>query len=273
MVSRYNTHLVGVYRQGINVFDEKGNLVQPIDIADIAPPIQSDPNAVAYLQIGVEQEREVIVTKEEKLQITDLGGNSEKSFKTVYAGKLIRERDYHVLLSCKDADKEIIDNLHYWLQKIASIPVWYDSLKLPGGSSIDKELPKAIANCRSIILVLSKASIASGWIRKQYEIATEHQMKFRDFHIIPVRIEECDPPDYIGPVNIIDLYSQGLDLDNASSLLYSLYYNDIGFEFEKPEIYVSRTWREDKHNEVELADYVCKLLIDTGFRLIGDSKD
>jgi eukaryotic-like serine/threonine-protein kinase len=41
---------------GVNVFDEKGNLVQPIDIADIAPPIESDPNAVAYFQIGVEQQ-------------------------------------------------------------------------------------------------------------------------------------------------------------------------------------------------------------------------
>ena len=41
---------------GANVFDENGNLVQPIDIADIAPPIQSDPNAVAYFQIGVEQQ-------------------------------------------------------------------------------------------------------------------------------------------------------------------------------------------------------------------------
>jgi eukaryotic-like serine/threonine-protein kinase len=41
---------------GVNVLDENGNLVQPIDIADIAPPIESDPNAVAYFQIGVEQQ-------------------------------------------------------------------------------------------------------------------------------------------------------------------------------------------------------------------------
>jgi hypothetical protein len=32
---------------GANVLDENGNLVQPIDIVDIAPPIESDPNAVA----------------------------------------------------------------------------------------------------------------------------------------------------------------------------------------------------------------------------------
>ena len=41
---------------GVNVLDEKGILVQPIDIADIAPPIGSDPNAVTYFQVGVEQQ-------------------------------------------------------------------------------------------------------------------------------------------------------------------------------------------------------------------------
>jgi eukaryotic-like serine/threonine-protein kinase len=41
---------------GVNTLDENGNLVQPIDIADIAPPIESDPNAVAVFQVGVEQQ-------------------------------------------------------------------------------------------------------------------------------------------------------------------------------------------------------------------------
>jgi eukaryotic-like serine/threonine-protein kinase len=41
---------------GVNIFDENGNLVQPIDIAYISPPIQSDPNAIAYFQVGVEQQ-------------------------------------------------------------------------------------------------------------------------------------------------------------------------------------------------------------------------
>jgi TIR domain-containing protein/CHAT domain-containing protein len=190
-----------------------------------------------------------------------------------YIGKPIREREYHVLLSCKDANREVIDNLYYWLHDVASIPTWYDYIKLPGGSSIDKELEKALSNCRSIILVISKASIANGWVRKEYEAATEHQIRFTDFRIIPIRIEECELPDFIGSVNSIDLYNHGLTLDNINQLLFSLYYNDVGFEFGKPEVYVSRTWREDKPSEVELADHVCKLLINAGFRLIGDSKD
>jgi hypothetical protein len=52
MVSRYSWGVL----TGANTLDENGNLVQPIDIADIAPPIESDPNAVAYFQIGLEQQ-------------------------------------------------------------------------------------------------------------------------------------------------------------------------------------------------------------------------
>ena len=55
---------------GANTLDEKGNLVQPIDIADIAPPIESDPNAVAYLQIGVEQAADTCRYKEHRSILT-----------------------------------------------------------------------------------------------------------------------------------------------------------------------------------------------------------
>jgi eukaryotic-like serine/threonine-protein kinase len=57
---------------GVNTFDENGNLVQPINIADIAPPIQSDPNAVAYFQIGVEQQLTVADTKNIDLYLRNI---------------------------------------------------------------------------------------------------------------------------------------------------------------------------------------------------------
>jgi hypothetical protein len=57
---------------GANTLDEKGNLVQPIDIADIAPPIESDPNAVAYFQIGVEQQLTPADTKNIDLYLRNI---------------------------------------------------------------------------------------------------------------------------------------------------------------------------------------------------------
>jgi hypothetical protein len=40
--------------------------------------------------------------------------------------------------------------------------------------------------------------------------------------------------------------------------LHRLYYNDIGMEFGKHELFVSRTWQKD---DAALADYTCDLLI------------
>jgi hypothetical protein len=57
---------------GVNLFDAKGQLEQPIDIADIAPPIGSDPNAIAYFQIGVEQELTAADTKNIDLYLRNI---------------------------------------------------------------------------------------------------------------------------------------------------------------------------------------------------------
>jgi eukaryotic-like serine/threonine-protein kinase len=57
---------------GANTLDEKGNLVQPIDIADIAPPIELDPNAVAYFQVGVEQQLTPTNTKNIDLYLRNI---------------------------------------------------------------------------------------------------------------------------------------------------------------------------------------------------------
>jgi hypothetical protein len=40
--------------KGVNALDENGRVQEPVDIADVVPPIALDPNAVSYLQLGVE---------------------------------------------------------------------------------------------------------------------------------------------------------------------------------------------------------------------------
>jgi eukaryotic-like serine/threonine-protein kinase len=70
---------------GVNTLDENGNLVQPIDIADIAPPIESDPNAVSYLQIGVEQQLTPTDTK-----------NIDLYLRSIINGYRFNSTDFHL---------------------------------------------------------------------------------------------------------------------------------------------------------------------------------
>ncbi len=43
-----------------------------------------------------------------------------------------------------------------------------------------------------MIIVLSKASIKSGWVKEEYDQAIGQRTSFRNYRIIPIRIEECD---------------------------------------------------------------------------------
>jgi hypothetical protein len=71
-------------------------------------------------------------------------------------------------------------------------------------------------------------------------------------------------------INCINLINRYLDLDTANQLLTYLYHRVMGREFEKQDIYISRTWRKD---DADLANHVCDLLIKFGFKLIDDSED
>jgi len=183
----------------------------------------------------------------------------------------VHKRKFHAFLSHAHADNKIVDNLNHWLNEVAGIPIWYDASNLQLGAQIATELPKAIAQCRAMILILSKSSVASGWVQEEYEAAMSQRTQFKEFRIIPVRIEECDIPGLLKTTKWIDLVNGDLHLETANKLLASLYYSNMEIEPEiTKDIYVSRTWRE---SEAQLADHICLLLDKAGFRLIGDSED
>ena len=183
----------------------------------------------------------------------------------------IHKREFHAFLSHAYTDKVIVDRINSWLSEVAGVPIWYDARYLQASAQIATELPKAIIQCRAMIIILSKTSVTRGWVREEYEFAIGQRTRFKDFRIVPVRIEECEVPGFLETTRWIDLRNGNLDLETANELLISLYYDDAAIESGKTrDIYVSRTWRE---SEAFLADYVSKLVDKAGFRLIGDSKD
>ena len=83
----------------------------------------------------------------------------------------VLRRPFHAFLSHAHTDKAIVDSLDHWLYDTCGIRVWYDDRNLPPASQIATELPNAIANCRSMIIILSKKSVESGWVQEEYEAA------------------------------------------------------------------------------------------------------
>ncbi|HSD60398.1 MAG TPA: toll/interleukin-1 receptor domain-containing protein [Burkholderiales bacterium] len=186
----------------------------------------------------------------------------------------VRQRKYHAFLSHAHADKGKVDGLFTWLNDVSGVPVWYDDRNLSAGAMIATCLPEAIAECRAMIIVLSKASVASGWVREEYEAGVAQRTQFRDFRIIPLRLEECEVPGFLQTTKWLEMPGTPRDLTFHSQLLADLFHghDDLDLESGKTrDVYVSRTWRDTE--ERRLADRVCRLMIEAGFRLIGDARD
>lgn len=127
-----------------------------------------------------------------------------------------------------------------------------------------------------MIIVLSEASVKSGWVKKEYNLAMSQNARFDDFKILPIRIDGCQVErhkdlGFLETTKWIDLPNGEIDLITAHHIIASIYYNDVdNFPGETKDVYISRTWRE---NESELANLVCEMLDENGLRLIGDSTD
>ena len=180
-------------------------------------------------------------------------------------------RLYRAFLSHAHSDKAIVDNLYAWLSDTAKIPIYYDAHNLPASATISTELADAISQCRSMLIVLSKKSVTSGWVAEEYNAAINQRTQCKEYRIIPLLIEECEIPGFLRTTKWIAMRDNNIDLRTANELVAGLYYDDKALKLENTwDVYISRSWGS---SEAQMPDYVCKKLDEKGFRLIGDSED
>ncbi|MFN8529114.1 MAG: toll/interleukin-1 receptor domain-containing protein [Anaerolineae bacterium] len=187
----------------------------------------------------------------------------------------VHQRDFHLFLSHSSVDKPtIVEKLYAWLTN-AGLRVWYDADAIAGGSAFGSVLPDAIEQCRALLLILSKAALASNWVQNEYQFAMVHQAKYPDFKIIPVIVDDSQPPGFMANLNNLRMPNGAFDLEAGDRLLRALSNYSPSLEAKLKfgrvrDIYVSRTWRD---SESPFADAVSQSFADLDFRLIGDSRD
>ena len=93
---------------------------------------------------------------------------------------------HDIFLSYSKEDKSIAKKIALGLEN-NGFKVWWD-IEIPTGHTWDSEIEKAIENCKCVVVLWSKASINSEWVRIE---AAEGKKKNI---LIPVRIEEVEPP-------------------------------------------------------------------------------
>jgi hypothetical protein len=100
-----------------------------------------------------------------------------------------------VFISHTAADKPFVRRLTARLEK-THFHVWLDEHDLIAGDPLPESIGKALQAARVILVVVSKASVASKWLRYELNVATERMIK-GECRVIPIVIDETPLPSEV----------------------------------------------------------------------------
>jgi hypothetical protein len=112
-----------------------------------------------------------------------------------------------VFISYAKEDKLFAENI-YRKMKRDNLKPWLDIHHLPVGVNWDNFIKETIKNSKFFILILSKNSTNKrGYIQKEIKIALEivELLPQEDIFIIPIKIDDCIPPQVLGKFQWIDI--------------------------------------------------------------------
>jgi formylglycine-generating enzyme required for sulfatase activity len=99
-----------------------------------------------------------------------------------------------VFISYCHADSHFVDRLADDL-KASGVDVWIDKWKIKVGDSITQKIDEGIGASDRLIVVLSRASVSSKWVREELNAATiKNVEREKHAYILPVLIEDCELP-------------------------------------------------------------------------------
>jgi hypothetical protein len=124
---------------------------------------------------------------------------------------MTQSRQLRVFICHSSNDKPVVRDLYQRLNEEGWIDPWLDSEKLNPGDSWAYEIEKAVEETDIILVCLSKQSVnKEGYVQRELRIALD----FADYKpegtvfIIPVRLEECEPPKRLRAWQYADFFPQ-----------------------------------------------------------------
>jgi TIR domain-containing protein len=117
-----------------------------------------------------------------------------------------------VFISYSHTDREFVRRLAQDLTN-QTIEVWLDEWRMAVGKDIKAVLDEGIASYDFFLIVVSRGSIASGWVRHELEIALEKERNGRSGLVLALLLERVPLPPLVGdrsPVDFTQDYAAGL---------------------------------------------------------------
>jgi hypothetical protein len=149
-------------------------------------------------------------------------------------------RPLRVFLCHSSNDKSIVRELYRQLSAEDWLDVWLDEEKLYPGQDWNLEIEKAVEAADAILVCLSNNSITKeGYVQRELRIVLDYADYKPEgtLYLIPIRLEDCDPPRRLRPWQYADYFEK--DRDRAyQRLLVSLRMraNSLGISIETPPV-------------------------------------
>lgn len=90
------------------------------------------------------------------------------------------------------------------LLKKDKIDMWFDQWEIKVGDSIITKIENALNEVNGLIIIISKESIKSKWVRKELSIALMQDLSKKDIKIFPVLIDYCEMPNTLSEFKYAD---------------------------------------------------------------------
>lgn len=131
----------------------------------------------------------------------------------------LSKKGIKLFISHSSQDKDYANILYTDLKNAGCVP-WLDEWDIVGGQSIPAEIEKGIDNSDFLLILLSKNSVASNWVRTEWESSIWDENKDKQIRVIPILIEDCTIPRFLKAKKYID-FREGY-AEAFRNLLYTI---------------------------------------------------
>ena len=133
-----------------------------------------------------------------------------------------------------------------YIRERYGLNVWYDQWEIRVGDSLISKIDDGIKSQDYLVVVLSKASVSSEWVRRELNAGLMKELSQMRVVVLPLLIEECEVPtliydkvyadfrkDYHSGLNKLlkvfpgYLFPSGIDITDRNQLSNNIYLENV----------------------------------------------
>ena len=102
-----------------------------------------------------------------------------------------------VFLSHSSVDKDFISRIfpifEHYMNLVYPSLFWYDAWSIRAGQNIHQEVERGIEGSDIVLVFISKSSLASGWVEKEWRSKHYDEITSKEIQVVPIIIDSTQP--------------------------------------------------------------------------------